>query len=100
MVMDTSQYRSMVDKSKPETASPQVDSAKKIDTIAVLSFMDGGSGQYKCRASITKIGKHRDSDIVVKGFMVGRTSATISKRPDGFYLSYVGGMSLPIVNGT
>ena len=30
--------------------------------------------------------------------MVGRTSATISKRPDGFYLSYIGGMSLPKVN--
>jgi len=100
MVMDTSKYRSMVNKSKPEAATPKEVSAKKINTIAVLSFLDGGSGQYKCRASITKIGKHRDSDIVVKGFMVGRTSATISKRPDGFYLSYVGGMSHPKVNGT
>jgi pSer/pThr/pTyr-binding forkhead associated (FHA) protein len=97
MVMDTSKYRSMVDKSNPETAAPQA-SAKKIDTIAILSFLDGGSGKYKCRKSITKIGKDPDSDIVVKGFMVGRTSATISKRPDGFYLSYVGGASRPKVN--
>ena len=97
MVMDTSKYRSMVDKSKPEAAAPQT-SAKKIDTIAILSFLDGGSGKYKCRQSITKIGKHPDSDIVVKGFLVGRTSATISKRPDGFYLSYVGGVSRPKVN--
>ena len=99
MIMDTSKYRSMVDKSKPKTGSPQVASARKIDTIAVLRFLDGGSGQYRCRTSITKIGKHRDSDIVVKGFMVGRTAATISKRPDGFYLNYVGGMSHPKVNG-
>ena len=97
MVMDTSQYHSMVDKSKPETAAPQT-SVKKNDTIAILSFPDGGLGKYICRKSITKIGKHPDSDIVVKGFLVGRTSATISKRPDGFYLSYVGGMSRPKVN--
>jgi pSer/pThr/pTyr-binding forkhead associated (FHA) protein len=97
MVMDTSKYRSMVDKSKPETAAPQ-SSVKRIDTIAILSFLDGGSGKYKCRKSITKIGKHPDSDIVVKGFLVGLTSATISKRPDGFYLSYVGGVSRPKVN--
>ena len=97
MVMDTNKYRSMVDKSKPETAAPQA-SVKKIDTISILSFLNGGSGKYKCRKSITKIGKHPDSDIVVKGFLVGRTSATISKRPDGFYLSYVGGVSRPKVN--
>jgi hypothetical protein len=29
---------------------------------------------------------------------VGQTSATISKRPDGFYLSYVGGISKPKIN--
>jgi len=97
MAMDTSKYRSMVDKSKPEAAGPQT-SAKKIETIAILSFPGGDSGKYICRKSITKIGKHPDSDIVVKGFMVGGTSATISKRPDGFYLSYVGGASRPTVN--
>lgn len=99
MVMDTSKYRSMVNKSTPEPSIPKDVSAKKIDTIAVLKVLDGGSGQYKCRTSITKIGKHPDSDIVVKGFWVGATSATVTKRPDGFYLSYVGGMSHPKVNG-
>ncbi len=98
MVMDTSKYRSMVDKSKPSEDDPPQTSAKKIDTIAILVFLDGGSGKYKCRKSITKIGKHPDSDVVVKGFLVGRTSATISKRPDGFYLNYVGGTSRPKVN--
>ena len=61
MIMDTSTYRSMVDKSNPKTGSPQVASARKIDTIAVLRFLDGGSGQYRCRTSITKIGKDRKS---------------------------------------
>lgn len=99
MVMDTSQYRSMVDKNKEDVAAPPVE-AKKSDTIGIISFLKGGDGKFKCRKSITKVGKHSDSDITVKGFFVGSTSATISKRPDGFYLSYVGGMSRPKVNGT
>jgi pSer/pThr/pTyr-binding forkhead associated (FHA) protein len=97
MVMDTSQYRSMVNKNKEKAAEPPV-SAKKSDTIGIISFLKGGDGKYKCRKSVTKIGKHPDSDIIVKGFMVGSTSATINRRPDGFYLSYVGGMSRPKVN--
>jgi pSer/pThr/pTyr-binding forkhead associated (FHA) protein len=97
MVMDTSQYRSMVSKNKEEAAEPPV-ATKRKDTIGIISFLKGGDGNHKCRKSITKIGKNPDSDIVVKGFMVGRTSATINKRPDGFYLAYVGGMSLPKVN--
>ena len=30
--------------------------------------------------------------------MTGKTAATISKRPKGYYLSYVGGMTKPKVN--
>ncbi|MGD9302351.1 MAG: FHA domain-containing protein [Desulfobacterales bacterium] len=97
MVMDTSQYRSMVNKSKPKAVTPP-DSIKKASTIGILSFLEGGNGKYICRKSITKFGKHPDSDVVVKGFMIGNTSATISRRPDGFYLSYVSGFSRPKVN--
>jgi len=97
MVMDTSQYRSMVNRNQAKAAKPPV-SGKRIKTIGILSFLDGVGGKYKCSQSITKIGKHPDSDVVVKGFWVGRTSATISRRPDGFYLSYAGGMSRPKVN--
>ena len=97
MVMDTSQYRSMVNKSKPKVEEP-LKSPKRKDTIGILAFLNGGNGKIKLRKTITKIGKHRDSDIIVKGFMVGRTSATISRRPEGFYLSYVSGLAKPKVN--
>ena len=97
MIMDTSDYRSMVNKSKDEAAKPPA-KGKKPDTIAILRFIDGGDGKYKCRNSIIKIGKHRDSDIVVKEFGIGSTSATISRRADGFYLTYIGGMKKPKVN--
>ena len=97
MIMDTSDYRSMVNKSKDESAKPPA-KEKKSDTIAILRFVDGGEGKYKCRSSIIKIGKHRDSDIIVKGLGIGRTSATISRRSDGFYLTYIGGARKPKVN--
>jgi pSer/pThr/pTyr-binding forkhead associated (FHA) protein len=63
-----------------------------------ISYLAGGNGKIKLNGKITKFGKHRTSDIVVKGLFVGRTSVTISRRPDGFYLSYVGGLSKPKIN--
>lgn len=96
MVMDTSQYRSMVEKSQPDVPKPLIRNNR--DNIAGgLTFLTGG-GKVKLTDKITKIGKHPQSDIVIKGLWVGPTAATISKRPDGFYLSYVGGMSKPKVN--
>ena len=46
-----------------------------------------------------KIGKNSGCDIVVSGLGIGKTAATISRRPDGYYLSYVGGLSKLRVNG-
>ena len=97
MVMDTSQYRTMVEKSKPEVPRPLVRSADAGFT-GELAFLAGGSGDVKLTQNITRVGKHRESDIIVKGLWVGQTALTISRRPDGFYLSYVGGMAKPKVN--
>jgi pSer/pThr/pTyr-binding forkhead associated (FHA) protein len=97
MVMDTSQYRSMVKRSQPDIPKPLIRN-NRADIAGGLSFLTGGGGKVKLTDKITKIGKHPQSDIVIKGLWVGATAATISKRPDGFYLSYVGGMSKPKVN--
>jgi pSer/pThr/pTyr-binding forkhead associated (FHA) protein len=97
MVMDTSQYRSMVENNKPEIPKPLV-REDNIGTSGGLAFLAGGEGKIKLSKSILKIGKHPKSDIVIKGLWVGQTAATISRRPDGFYLSYVGGISKPKIN--
>jgi pSer/pThr/pTyr-binding forkhead associated (FHA) protein len=97
MVMDTSQYRSMMKKSKTEPFLPPGGSNGGSITGG-LAFLSGGSGKIKLSRNITKIGKHPKSDIVIKGMWVGKTAFTISKRPDGFYLSYVGGMAKPKIN--
>jgi pSer/pThr/pTyr-binding forkhead associated (FHA) protein len=49
-------------------------------------------------SKLIRIGKAPTSEIVVKGLLVGSTAATISRRPDGYYLSYAGGFSKPRVN--
>lgn len=96
MMLDTNEYRAMVGKSSSTvTAAP----TEKKEPGAVLSFLKGGSGDVVLSKKLIKIGKDESSDVVVGGFMVGKTAATISKRPTGYFLSYVEGMSRPKVNG-
>ncbi len=95
MVMDTGKYRSMLAKNVSSMASQ----GQGQEGVGVLSFLAGGEGEVELTKKLTKIGKNASSDIVISGLTVGQTAATISKRPDGYYLSYVGGMSKPKVNG-
>lgn len=94
MVMDTDKYREMMAKSAPGGGQP----AKQAPT-GVLSYLSGGNGEVELTKKLTKIGKNSACDIIVSGLMVGQTAATISKRPNGYSLAYVEGMSKPKVNG-
>jgi hypothetical protein len=95
MVMDTDQYRDML--SKSGDGGPL--SAPDGKPVGVLSYLAGGEGEYELVRKLVKIGKDSNSDIQVSGLTVGNTSATISKRPNGYVLSYVAGLSKPKVNG-
>ena len=64
-----------------------------------MSYLSGDEGDIKLTKKLTKIGKSSASDIVVRGFMMGKTAATISKKPQGYSLSYVEGITKPKVNG-
>jgi hypothetical protein len=66
---------------------------------AYLTFLKGGQGEIPLTKKLVKIGKDFSNDVVVSGFTVGPTAATISKQPEGYYISYVGGFSKPKVNG-
>jgi pSer/pThr/pTyr-binding forkhead associated (FHA) protein len=87
----------MMKKSIPNVPKP-IAQINQDEMVGTLTYLAGGSGKIRLTGKLTKIGKHPSSDIVVKGLAVGRTTATISKRPDGYYLSYVGGLSKPKVN--
>ena len=97
MVIDTSQHRNMMKKINSKVSAPHP-RGNRNEKVGILNYLAGGKGKIKLEGKITKLGKHPASDIVVKGLLIGRTSLTISKRPDGFYLSYVGGMSKPKLN--
>ena len=93
MVMDTDKYRDMLAQAIPKAAK-----AEAKEAVGMLSYLAGGEGEIKLTKKLTKIGKSSSSDIVVSGFMVGKTSVTISRRPQGYSLSYVEGKA-PKVNG-
>ena len=101
MVMDTSDYRSMMEKSKPDAApppeSPQPVKLGKRQR-GYLNYLTGGEGYLRLRSKITKIGRDRSCDIVIKGWTIGKTALTISRTDDGYVLNYVGGMAKPKVN--
>ena len=67
--------------------------------MGILSYLAGGEGEIKLTNRITKIGKSPSSEIVVKGIMMGSTAVVISRKPKGYTLSYVDGMTKPKVNG-
>ena len=96
MVMDTEQYRSLLSKSRAHEATRVLEEAP----AAILSYLSGGEGEVELTKKLIKIGKDSASDVVVSGLLVGQTAATISKRPNGYFLSYVGGMAKPKVNET
>lgn len=95
MVMDTSNYRSMVQKSASLVPKPLL---RHEDASGYLAYLSGGQGKLDLLSKLIKIGKAPTSEIVVKGLLVGWTAATISRRPDGYYLSYAGGICKPRVN--
>jgi predicted component of type VI protein secretion system len=101
MVMDTSHYRSMMEKSKPDAPPPpQSPQPVKLDKRqrGYLHYLTGGKGHLRLRSKITKIGTDASCDIVVKGWTTGKTALTISRTDDGYVLNYVGGMAKPKVN--
>ena len=66
--------------------------------MGVLSYLSGNKKQFKINDNLTRIGKDPQSDILVKGFGVGKTAAIINKFPDGWHINYVEGLSRPRVN--
>lgn len=96
MVMDTNDYRSMMQKSIP-TKIPEPVKPKK-SKRGYLDYLSGGEGHVRLRSKLTKIGKDASSDILIKGLTIGKTAATIERTHEGYVLSYVGGFAKPRVN--
>jgi pSer/pThr/pTyr-binding forkhead associated (FHA) protein len=73
---------------------------KKIELYGSVTIISGGVPQIiELTKRITTIGKAEDADIKCSGLLVGKTAAVISKRPNGYFLSYSEGTRKPKVNG-
>jgi pSer/pThr/pTyr-binding forkhead associated (FHA) protein len=112
MIIDTNEYRSMVGKNDPEpTAAAPTEPAPEPTSIAApaknkqkkktrgyLSYLVGGEGTLALKQKVIKIGKAAASDILVQGWNIGKTAATISRTRDGYFFSYVSGFAKPRIN--
>jgi len=119
IIMDTSKHRDMMVKNNPTKSIHVVrfwdkqkedsDGQPKATTpsapikdglpTGLITYLAGGIGKVVLIRKISTIGKHPSSDVVVKGFMVGQTAATITLKPEGFYLTHISGLAKPKVDG-
>ncbi len=95
MILDTNTQKSLIEQNRTKT---RIHVSKKKKSLGVLIYLSGGTGRIELTNRIIKIGKSEACDIVVNGFFVGKTMATIVRRPDGYYLSYYQGFTKPKIN--
>ncbi len=93
MIMDTDKHRAML-----AATTPDLQPGTSTGPTGLLSDLAGDMGDILLSKKILKIGKDESSDIVINGLLAGKNAATISSRPDGYYLSYVGGIAKPKIN--
>jgi pSer/pThr/pTyr-binding forkhead associated (FHA) protein len=76
-------------------------SSRKIESeqVGTLSFVAGGRGEIKLTKESTTVGKDAYCDLVLEGILLGKIAFTIDHKPNGYYLKYVGGVSIPKVSG-
>jgi hypothetical protein len=96
MAMDTDSNQ---DTMSPIAGTGTIAQKVQDEPVGVLAYLNGGYGEIELNKKLVRIGTSPVSDIIISGLMIGKTSFIISKRKDGYYLSYVGGFSKPKVNG-
>lgn len=95
MMLDTAMHRELLAKQR-EVAGVQ----KPVEKIGVINFISGSDlGEIDLNKKLMKIGKADTSDIKLSGMLMGATAATISRRPSGYTISFMGGMTKLKVNG-
>ena len=102
MKMDTKKYRELMEKHEQKIGNDNPSIKNKDNehhkAKGRLSFLSESKEDLELNAKSVRIGKGLQSDILVKNFAVGKTSAVINKLPDGWYINYVGGISKPRLN--
>ncbi len=103
MQIDTEKVRALLQRSKPAgrceaSASKEAPVENRGDFKGKLVVLSGEKQELVLGNTPVRIGKSSNADIRVRGFGIGPTAAVINRLEDGWYLSYVGGLSRVRVN--
>lgn len=78
---------------------PSETSAASRRSFGVLTLLAGGSGEIVLDKKRVRLGKDPAAEIVVRGIGIADTAAAITRRADGYFLSYEGGLTRVRLNG-
>jgi len=92
MIITPQAKEALFSKSKPTAAT------MPLATVQIIKGSQAGKS-FDLTASLTSIGKNDNCRIKVKGFTVGKQSAVITRRPTGYHITHLEGLSKAKVNG-
>lgn len=72
--------------------------AMPLASVQIISGPNAGKS-LELTASLTSLGKGDSCRIRIKGLTVGKQAAVITRRPTGYHIAHLEGMSRPKVNG-
>jgi pSer/pThr/pTyr-binding forkhead associated (FHA) protein len=102
MQLDSKKVRELIKlnkfKDQEINDSSKTNITKRRKLVVMLSYLSGNKEPIQLTKKSIKIGKDVKSDVLVKGFGVGKTAAVINKVANFWYISYVEGLSKPRVN--
>lgn len=86
---------------RAEMLSESTASAAAAMTLGVVQYLSGPlmGKTVELKSSLTSIGKGDNCKLPVKGMLVGKQAAVITRRPSGYHITYLEGMSKVKVNG-
>jgi hypothetical protein len=102
MKIDTKRFRELMERSKNqdnlESNSDKNISHSENEYIGVLSYLTGKKENIQLKNPMIRIGKDPNSDILISGLGVGKTSAVLNLSSDGWHINYVEGFFKPRIN--
>lgn len=102
MKIDTQRFREIMEKIRGEEKFEPDDTKKirhsEMENIGVLSFLTGKKDKVQLKGQTVRIGKDPNSDIIIRGFGIGKTSTVLNLSSDGWYINFVEGFIKPRIN--
>jgi len=92
MIITPQAKEALLNKSKPTAAT------MPLAAVQIITGSQAGKS-FDLTSSLTSLGKGESCRIKAKGFTVGKQSAVITRRPTGYHITHLEGLSKAKVNG-